>query len=104
MKMTIMKIGILRQSIIFFVYLFALSLILFSHKGGEDIAFMFLMIISVCVHVLIILINIVLNVDKETKSITMYDFFTVLTLVTLFILFSSKYLSFIWWLTNLFKS
>lgn len=101
--MTKMKRSVVRQSLIFVLYLFTLSFLLQSHKGGEDIFFMFLMIIALCLHILVVSIIIIirnLNQDKKINSLNKFDFFTVLTLSTLFLIFSSKYLSFMWWLTN----
>jgi len=92
-----MKKSIIRQTLIFFCYLIISSSVLFTHKGGEDIFFLLLMLCFGVIHIFFSMYKYILS--KENK----YDFISCITLIIIFILLNNSYLKFMWCFTNLFK-
>lgn len=94
------KKAILTQTAIFFGYLIFSSLLLFNRSGGADIVFAASIGISIVLHILILFAMIIRSVVKKDRMPPYVELFTVILLANIFILSSSYYLEFMWWLTN----
>ena len=94
-----MKSTIVRQILIFSLYLIPISLVLIGNRGGTDIFFMLLMIIALSIHLLLVSIIVVINLGKQTKNINKFDIIIVIIISLIFFLFSSEYL----WLISIVK-
>ena len=94
-----MKSTIVRQILIFSLYLIPISLVLIGNRGGADIFFMLLMIIALSIHLLLVSIIVVINLGKQTKNINKFDIIIVIIISLIFFLFSSEYL----WLISIVK-
>jgi hypothetical protein len=94
------KKSILKQTALFFGYLFFCSLLLFNHDGGADILFAAMIGMAIFLHVIILLAKIIRCVVKKSGKPPYIDLFTVILLANVFILLLPKYLEFMWWVTN----
>ena len=93
------KKSIIRQLLVFLIYLLIISLVILNNKGGGDIFFMISMKIAVSIHLLLISLNLVLNLDKENKKINKYDLLTIIFISVFTFLFLNEYL----WIISKFK-
>ena len=93
------KKSIIRQLLVFLIYLLIISLVILNNKGGGDIFFMISMKIVVLIHLLLISLNLVLNLDKENKKINKYDLLTIIFISVFTFLFLNEYL----WIISKFK-
>jgi hypothetical protein len=87
-----------KQLLIFIVYLLISSSFLFNHKGGADIAFLFIMIIIMFFHFIYSFKKSFFQ-EKEVEYII-----AVIFIALIFGFFHEFYLKFMWWFTNLFKN
>jgi hypothetical protein len=92
--------SILRQIVIFFIYLIINSLLLFNHSGGADILFSFTIFLSIFIH-LIFLISKLLNQSSDPiNRWGIFDLFTLMFIIVVFYYSFSIYMDFMWWFTH----
>ncbi|MES2796762.1 MAG: hypothetical protein V4683_12395 [Bacteroidota bacterium] len=86
--------SLIKQLVIFLCYLFVTSLVLNNHRGGADIMFMFLLALSVLIHIIFSIIKAILKKKDPTNpwNWTFMDLFTLILIFVLFILISSYFL------------
>lgn len=85
-----------KQFFIFLIYLLIFSFFLFNHKGGEDILFLFLMIIALFLHFIYSIIKSFFQ-EKEIEYLVAF-----IIIALIFGFFQEFYLKFMSWFTNLF--
>ena len=94
------KHPIIKQIAIFLGYLLLSSLLLFKRSGGADILFAAIIGVSISLHLIILLVQIIRCVIKKSGKPPYSALFTVILLANVFILLLPSYLEFIWWLSN----